>query len=120
MRFRQAIATRNHQIDRAERAPPRRASSRSLVSIDWVRSKDPKVKIRRTGKGQITMSGEASGTGGIAVALDALIYTVRCEAGDGPLEIARRLEERFGERYRVILLDAADGTATFQIALGRP
>jgi hypothetical protein len=63
VRVREAIVRRNHQIDRAERAPrrPSSAPKMTLVRVEWVRADDQGLRAQRTGVDTLRLSGVVRG-----------------------------------------------------------
>jgi len=128
VRVREAIVRRNHQIDRAERAP-RRASSvkpMTLVRIDWVRARDTGLKVERIASDTIVVSGVASGcvpststgrgrasssgpqTPALSIGLDGLLFTERVHAGEEASTCVARWCARLEARYE-LAVEVVDG-----------
>jgi hypothetical protein len=114
VRCREAIATRNYRIEMAESRAARPLRP-ALVAIDFVRSRDPGVRIRRESKDRVTVAGRATRASAASVAIDGEIFTVRLEIGDRPDRMAARLRTRLKHRYSVEIIEELEHSITVRI-----
>jgi hypothetical protein len=104
VRVREAIVRRQANADRAPspRAPP----SPSLVTIDWVRSRDAAVKAARVERDTLELSLDdgarpvAPGPA-LTIAVEGESYSVQRAPGDDAAALAARVEARLARRFEV-------------------
>lgn len=138
VRVREAIVRRNHAIDVAEHAPPRRPSSGrglSLVRIDWARARDTGLKLERIAADTVVVSGVASGcvpgraqaTGrstssvsrgpALSIGLDGATISEAVHAGELAAACVTRWCDRLSERYELEVHEVNDAV---QVRFLRP
>src|SRR5688572_6596902 len=105
--LREAVVRRNHRIERAEPSP----LPKGCVDIDWARSTDPALSLRRIGKGVVRIEGSSS-SARVSFGIDGLAFTVR---GGDPQVIAARLSKH----YRVEIVEESPSSRLLVLAAPR-
>ena len=93
--------------------PTRPTTKPPVVRVMWARSTAAGVTLRCADVDLITLSGVASETGGLRVAIDDDVYRVDVHTGDSAAMLTRRLERRMRASYVVDVSRCEAGYALF-------
>jgi hypothetical protein len=99
--LREAVVRRNHRLEgrgggavpirRLERGAESNPVPKGCVEIDWARSSDPALVVKRIGRGAIRIEGSSS-CARVSIGIDGLAFTVKSGGRDA---IAARLSTHY-------------------------
>ena len=95
MSVRETMVRRNHSLQARPSIPP---PGPGLVEVDWVRSRDGGVQVRKIHRDTLQIQGQGTG-GTLSVGVEGLIYTVAVRSGQSAMGMGAALAGRLRSSY---------------------